>query len=100
MHPDRFRRAVFALMVFALSAALAGCGSKGPVLYPVTGKITGADGKPLEHATVVLHPVDSSDPDAVKPRGKVGADGTFTLTTHTAGDGTRPASTASPSSSG
>lgn len=89
-HPRRFRRSVFALAAFALSTALAGCGSKGPTLYPVTGKVTAADGKPLEHATVVFHPVDSSDPNAVKPRGKVGADGTFTLTTHAAGDGAPP----------
>lgn len=83
----RLRRALFSFAVVLFWTALAGCGQKGPVLYPVTGKVTGADGKPLEHASVVFHPVDTSDPNAVKPRGKVGADGTFTLTTHTAGDG-------------
>ena len=77
-----------AVLLAALIAA--GCGKSGPTLYPVTGKVTGADGKPLEHATVVFHPVGAADPDAIKPRGKVGPDGTFTLTTHTAGDGAPP----------
>lgn len=81
------RRRVALLLVF-VPLALAGCGQHGPALYPVTGKVVGADGKPLEHATVVFHPVaGDAGPNAVKPRGKVGADGAFTLTTHTAGDG-------------
>ena len=86
----RFRHPTLSLAAFALCTALAGCGQKGPALYPVTGKVTGADGKPLEHATVVFHPLDSADPNAVKPHGKVAADGTFTLTTTTAGDGAPP----------
>lgn len=82
---SRLRPAALPLVVILWCAA--GCGQKGPVLYPVTGKVTGADGKPLEHATVVFHPVGATDPDAVKPHAKVGPDGAFTLTTHTAGDG-------------
>lgn len=54
--------------------------------FTVTGKVT-IDGKPAEHATVVFHPAGSSGPDAVKPRGKVGADGTFSLTTYDGNDG-------------
>lgn len=78
----------FGALLFVVAAlALAGCGQKGPTLYPVTGKVTGSDGKPLENATVVFHPAEGAGPDAVKPRGKVGSDGTFTLTTHSAGDG-------------
>lgn len=84
----RLRRAV-SLLAF-VPFALAGCGQKAPALYPVAGKVVGADGKPLEHATVVFHPVGAVGADAVKPRGKVGADGAFTLTTHTAGDGAPP----------
>ena len=54
--------------------------------FAVTGKVT-IDGKPAEHATVVFHPAGASVPDAVKPRGKVGADGSFTLTTYDGNDG-------------
>jgi predicted small lipoprotein YifL len=76
-----------AAVLLAALAAGAGCGKSGPTLYPVTGKVIGADGKPLEHATVVFHPVGAANADALRPRGKVGADGTFTLTSHTTGDG-------------
>lgn len=76
-----------ALVIGSLCLALAGCGSKGPTLYPVKGKVVSADGKSLEHATVVFHPVVAGDPSLSKPRGKVGADGTFTLTTITTDDG-------------
>ncbi|MBM3980085.1 MAG: hypothetical protein FJ304_07335 [Planctomycetes bacterium] len=81
------RRALVASAVVLSLVALAGCGQKGPALVPVTGKVTTADGKPLERATVVFHPVGAADANGVKPRGTVGADGTFTLTSHTTGDG-------------
>ena len=70
----------------AFSALVVGCGSKGPVLYPVSGKVL-VNGKAPEHATVVFHPAGASGPDAVRPRGKVGADGSFTLTSYETGDG-------------
>jgi hypothetical protein len=76
-----------ALAVLVLSAAL-GCGAKGPELVQVQGKVTTGDGKPLEHATVILHPVGGGD--GPKPRGKVSADGTFALTTLSTGDGAPP----------
>ncbi len=94
------RRFGAALLFVVAALALAGCGQKGPTLYPVTGKVSGSDGKPLENATVVFHPAEAAGPDAVKPRGKVGPDGTFTLTTHAAGDGAPAAITASRSSCG
>lgn len=84
------RRVCVVLLTGVLCLAPAGCGSNGPTLYPVKGKVVSADGKPLEHATVVFHPTGSTDPNAVKPRGKVAADGTFTLTTHAADDGAPP----------
>jgi hypothetical protein len=54
-------------------------------LYPVTGKVLYQD-KPAEGAQIVFH---ATDPQANphKPSGVVGADGTFTLTTHPHGDG-------------
>jgi hypothetical protein len=39
--------------------SLAGCGSNFPKLYPVTGKVTLSDGKPLTAGAVAFHP-DSS----------------------------------------
>ncbi|MBP3953701.1 hypothetical protein J8F10_00095 [Gemmata sp. G18] len=89
-YTHRRGRVIVSFALFAVCAALTGCGQKGPVLYPVTGKVTAPDGKSLEHATVVFHPVDATDPNAVKPRGKVGADGSFTLTSYTTGDGAAP----------
>lgn len=82
-----FSRATVAGLLLCLASV--GCGSKGPVLYPVTGKVVGHDGKPLERATVVFHPVGGAA-DAPKPRGTVGADGSFVLTTTTTGDGAPP----------
>ena len=54
--------------------------------FAVTGKVT-IDGKPAEKATVVFHPVGKSGADAIKSRGQVGPDGTFTLTTYSGNDG-------------
>jgi hypothetical protein len=77
------------LVIFASSAfILASCSkdARKPT-YPVTGKVVLPGGKVPEHATVVLHPVDDSDPETIKPRGKVVRDGTFTLTTYEGQDG-------------
>jgi predicted small lipoprotein YifL len=75
------------LMIALFALAAAGCGSKGPVLVPVSGKVL-VNGKPAEHAIVVLHPVTASDQP--KPRGTVATDGSFTLTTNVTGDGAPP----------
>lgn len=53
-------------------------------LSPVTGRVL-VDGAPAEGASVVFHPLDPKQD--VKPRGAVGADGTFKLTTYLPGDG-------------
>jgi hypothetical protein len=70
-----------------LAAALlaASCGSGGPKLYPVSGKVFYLD-KPAEGATVVLVPAGGSD-NGLRPTGPVEADGSFTLSTHPHGDG-------------
>jgi hypothetical protein len=78
------RIAAFALLIAV--AAASGCGSNEPKLYPASGKIL-IDNKAPEHATVVFHPVAGGDPDRPKPHGKVEADGSFTLTSVSAGDG-------------
>jgi hypothetical protein len=57
------------------------CGPKPRALYPVQGKIL-FEGKPADGAVVVLHPVDDPSPQAVRPAGHVGADGSFTLNSY------------------
>ena len=67
----------------------AGCsaGEAGRVpVHPVKGTVTAADGKPAEGALVVLNPFTPNGGPAV-PSGKVGADGTFAISTHAPGDG-------------
>jgi hypothetical protein len=85
---NRVRQLMLVSMaVVALSMAACGKDSSRKPTYPVTGKVVLPGGKPVEHATVVLHPVNDADPEAVKPRGKVGKDGTFALTTYEGQDG-------------
>src|SRR5262245_41415792 len=76
-----------AAYVAGLGLCAAGCGSDGrkPV-FPVSGKVTW-DGRPARGATVVFHPVTDNGPDAVRPRGKVNADGSLEVTTYAAKDG-------------
>jgi len=82
-------RMLIALSLAVMALAMTACGkdSARKPTYPVTGKVVLPGGKSVEHATVVLHPVDDADPEAVKPRGKVGKDGTFALTTYESADG-------------
>jgi hypothetical protein len=74
-----------AAAVASLAVLLSSCGSGGPQLYPVKGSVLYED-KPAEGATVVFHPVNGQ-PDAPKPSGVVGKDGTFILRTHPHGEG-------------
>jgi hypothetical protein len=70
-----------------LSALLcSSCGPKRPRLYPVRGQVFFGE-KPAEGAVVVFHPVPDPGPQAPRPSGRVGADGSFTLGTHAPGDG-------------
>lgn len=83
------RPLVTGLLLLAATAFLAaGCSNKEtrkPV-FPVHGRVL-FDGKPTPHALVLFHPLGTEDKDAVRPRGQVGPDGTFTLTTYESGDG-------------
>jgi hypothetical protein len=74
------------LCLVALGMASCSRGDGRKPTYSVAGKVL-VNGKPAEHATVVFHPVGESGPDVVKPRGKVAADGSFTLTTYDGHDG-------------
>lgn len=78
---------IAAVAVVALGATSCGSADGRKPTYPVTGKVVWLGGKPAEHASVVLHPVGDPDPNVVKPRGKVGPDGTVKLTTYETDDG-------------
>jgi len=60
----------------------AGCGGGKQKLAKVSGVVT-LDGKPLDGAMVTFQPTDGGRPAT----GVTGADGHFTLTTYTSGDG-------------
>ena len=76
-----------ALAIVALTVASCSKADGRKPTFPVNGKVLLPDGKPAEHATVVLHPVGDDGPSTARPRGKVSADGSFTLTTYDADDG-------------
>lgn len=60
-------------LLLSVAVGMMGCGSGGPSLHPVSGKITGAKGS-LEGVLVVLNSLDSKGFSAT---GEVGVDGTF-----------------------
>ena len=68
------------LLVVGLPATLVLCSAcqKGQPFYPVRGQVFVA-GKPAEEALVVFHPVEDTDPPALRPSARVQADGSFTL---------------------
>ena len=67
----------------AVLPLVAGCG--GSKLYPVEGKVVFPDGTPLTGGTVEFGPTDK---DALLgPRGEIGVDGTFRMSTFKEGDG-------------
>jgi hypothetical protein len=66
-----------------------GCGEAAKPwdkVYPVKGSVK-FDGKPVVGAQVVLFPVDSKVPEAIRPTATTGPDGTFEVGTHDAKDG-------------
>ncbi len=70
------------VIVLPLLVALAGCGGSGlysGALYPTTGQVLLADGRPLTGGSVRFIPKGSGLPAT----GKIAADGTFSLTTKT-----------------
>lgn len=68
-----------------LLVAASGCGSSGPKLEKVTGKVT-LDGQPLAGANVNFEPEDYST-GLQAASGRTGTDGTYSLSTFTSGDG-------------
>lgn len=75
--------------VFLLAALLGtSCGTKRAhkPLYPVRGQVL-YEGRPANRALVVLHPLSDPSPETGRPRGQVGEDGSFTLSTYGTKDG-------------
>ena len=73
----------FGVLLAAVGVAALGAGCGGDKkLAKVSGVVT-LDGKPLDGATVVFHPEGGGRPAT----GTTGADGHFSLTTYTSGDG-------------
>jgi hypothetical protein len=75
-----------AVLLVAACLAISSCGPGRPRLYPVRGQVL-FHNRPAEGATVILQPLDNSDPSAPRPSGEVGSDGWFTLSTFAPGDG-------------
>ena len=79
-------RASGAVLLAIFSALLAGCDSAGQT-YSAGGKVQFDDGTPLSKGLVTFRLADATE--AVTARGPIQSDGTFTLTTFTAGDGAK-----------
>lgn len=62
---------------------LAGCGSRGPRTYPVTGEVVFEDGVALQGGIVEFTAVEPE----ISSSGRIGPDGSFRLTTVSDGDG-------------
>ncbi|HEX4612224.1 MAG TPA: hypothetical protein VH092_28780 [Urbifossiella sp.] len=73
--------------IAAVLVVAAGCGRGDPSrVHPVAGRIEVSD-RPAGNVHVVFHPVDRDRTHGAFPVGVSRPDGTFTLTTHAAGDG-------------
>jgi hypothetical protein len=88
--PPRFPRpqpaAVLAAAVLAALLAASCARDRRKPAFPVRGQVL-YEGKPIPDALVIFHPLNDPGPRAMRPLGRVGADGRFTLTTYRAGDG-------------
>ncbi len=82
---DSLARASLLLLI----ATLVGCSSKKvegrKEVFPVRGKLL-VDNQPAPGAMLVLHPLNTAA-EAERPFGKVGADGSYELTTYEGKDG-------------
>jgi hypothetical protein len=78
--------AVLAAAVLAALLATSCARDRRKPTFPVRGQVL-YEGNPTPEALVIFHPLNDPDPRAMRPLGRVGADGRFTLTTYRAGDG-------------
>jgi len=68
---------------------LAGCGGQDAGLHPVVGRMTCGD-VPVANASLGFHPAGAASRGAPCPVGRTQADGSYQLTTRSAGDGAPP----------
>jgi hypothetical protein len=76
---------LMALLGIALLCPACGQSSSKPV-YPVRGQVL-FEGRPTPQAFVVFHPLNAAEENVPRPQGYVNKDGSFTLSTYSAGDG-------------
>ena len=83
------RQMTWAVAFPILMTVLAGCGSGGPQLYKVSGKVT-MDGEPLRNAEVRFLPIPKGD-EPVRPSSAITDDkGNYTLEYSSKRSGARP----------
>lgn len=70
----KFKTDILQIGFLLMAISVAGCGSTGPALAPVSGRVT-LDGKALENADVLFQP-DGAKPPSV---GRTNADGHYEL---------------------
>jgi hypothetical protein len=78
------------IVLFAFAVALPACGPSRRPVFPVKGKVTDADGKPLVGAVIFFSRVkiNPDDTDEVgSASGTVDQNGEYNLTTYNTGDG-------------
>jgi len=75
--------AALAVALALCAAGVSGCGSSGPPMGRVYGKVT-LNGKPVPKGTVAFV---TTSPDGRNATGTIGEDGSYTLQTETPGDG-------------
>jgi hypothetical protein len=79
---------VLSVLCFFLALLTLACNGRRErkEVYPVRGKVL-FEGKPAEGARVVFHSGDGGDERAILPHAKVGADGSFVMSTYNFEDG-------------
>jgi hypothetical protein len=80
-------------IVAVFIGGLAGCGSRGIPIVAINGQLTFGGAVPPKEGKITFSPVDGSSPTAVAARpgyAKFAADGSFTVTTYSSGDGLIP----------
>jgi hypothetical protein len=73
-------------LAFAILSLLSSACSSQKRIYAVSGKVL-YEGRPAVGAVVQFHPKSDEDKGQLSPRGEVGTDGTFQLTTFEFEDG-------------
>jgi hypothetical protein len=85
----RLTHKIGSLAVCFIAFSLTSCGSKEPPVYEVRGQIL-FNGKPVSHAFVALHPLESTQPGWIRPSATTDENGCFVLSSYHADDGAPP----------